>query len=68
VAISPYDCVADIVLFDRHGRVIGGAAPGELGHLESNIEPGSWAPVYFSVPDSIALSRIASARITVFPR
>ena len=67
LSISPYDCAADIVFFDRRGRVIGGAGPGEMGHLESDIEPGSGAPVYFSVPDGIALSRIASARITVFP-
>jgi len=66
--ISPYDCIADIVLFDRHGRVIGGAGPGEVGHLESNIGPGSAVPVSFLVPEGIALSRIASARITVFPR
>ena len=66
--ISPYDCIADIVLFDRHGRVIGGDGPGEVGHLESNIGPGSAVPVSFFVPEGIALSRIASAGITVFPR
>lgn len=67
LSINPYDCAADIVLFDRHGRVIGGDGPGEIGQLTSNIAPGFASPVSFSVPAGIALSRIASARITVFP-
>jgi len=67
MSISPYDCAADIVLFDRYGRIIGGDGPGEIGQLTSNIAPGAASPVSFSVPDGIALSRIASARITVFP-
>jgi len=65
--ISSYDLSADIVFFDRRGRVIGGGGPGEIGSLESDLKPGSVAPVSFFVPAGLALSRIASARVTVFP-
>lgn len=67
MAISSYDLTADIVFFDRRGRVIGGGGPGEIGNLESDLEPGSGAPVSFFVPDGLALSRIASARVTLSP-
>jgi hypothetical protein len=66
-SISPDDYGADLVLFDRHGRVIGGSNDGVLGPLgkSTNIKPGAHASVSFLSP--VPGIRAASARITVFP-
>ncbi len=67
-AISPFDFTADAVLYDRRGRVIGGADLGQVGDLLhlSSIEPGGRAPVTLTAPAGVPASRIGSARVTVF--